>query len=331
LNPRLLVGRLRDAWLEYPGVRQRIAAAPAGPPIFLTGTHRSGTTWLAKMLAASGIWYVHEPFSPQKGRWPRSFEYRQIEHPNPAVDALFEDVLAGGFREALNLPNADHPLMPLRVFRPKFQRLLIKDPLACLLTEYLTRRFNLQTLILFRHPAGFVSSVCRLGWPRGAFLRQLLADDALMAAHLEPHRSLLERYAQEDSIASASVLHGALSSVLWRFVQDGIGTAVQFEVLCSDPLEQLKHLFWQLGLPYSDEVRESHRHSCFGTPQSIDSYHPHAVNRNSMAMASAWKTQIRSTELQQIRGIWEQFDVPLYRERIDWDPRENAEISGVVR
>ena len=34
-------------------------------PILVTGAHRSGTTWIAKMLAlAPGVGYIHEPFSP---------------------------------------------------------------------------------------------------------------------------------------------------------------------------------------------------------------------------------------------------------------------------
>ncbi len=34
-------------------------------PILVTGAHRSGTTWIGKMLAlAPGVGYVHEPFSP---------------------------------------------------------------------------------------------------------------------------------------------------------------------------------------------------------------------------------------------------------------------------
>lgn len=168
MNWKLTAGKLRDAWLAYPEQRRAYRSVPTGKPIFLTGTHRSGTTWLAKMLAAGGIWYVHEPFFPGKGRWPRSFDFRESGTPDPAIDALFSDVLNGGFRRALNLPNADHPLMPLRLFRPRFNRILVKDPIACLLTEYLTRRFDLQTLILFRHPASFVASLCRLGWPRGS-------------------------------------------------------------------------------------------------------------------------------------------------------------------
>jgi LPS sulfotransferase NodH len=318
MNWKLLAGRLRDAWLDYPAARQRIAAVPAGPPIFLTGTHRSGTTWLAGMLAASGICYSHEPTAPKKGRWSQNLEYRASGIVDPNLDTLFEDVLAGGFRAALRLPNSDHPLMPLRLLRPRFRRVLIKDPLACLMSAYLSKRFQMQTLILFRHPAGFVSSVCRLGWPRGQFLRQFLADDVLMAAHLEQHRALLERYAGEDSIASATVLHAALNTVLWDFAQAGVGTALSFEALCADPINQLEHLFGTLGLPYNDGVRAAHSTACLGKEQAIGAYHPHAINRNSIAMASAWKVQLSKDEVAEVRGLWEQFDVPLYRDVADW-------------
>ena len=33
-------------------------------PILVTGSHRSGTTWVGKMLAATGsVGYIHEPFN----------------------------------------------------------------------------------------------------------------------------------------------------------------------------------------------------------------------------------------------------------------------------
>jgi hypothetical protein len=319
---KLLAGRLFDACRDYPAVRRAIAAVPAGRPIFLTGTHRSGTTWLAKMLAESGIWYVHEPFSPKKGRRARSFEFREPDVRDPRIDALFSEVLAGGFREALNLRNADHPLMPLRWMPPNFQRVLVKDPLACLLTEYLTRHFGLQSLILFRHPAGFAASVSRLGWPRGAFLRHFLADSALMNAHLEKHRPLLEKYADEESLASAAVLHGSLSSVLWDFVERGVGRALIFEELCSDPLPRLQALFASLDLPYDERVREAHRKACLGEILSPQDYHPHAVVRNSIAMSRSWVNQLDAGQSRHVRDIWEQFEIPLYRAESDWSREE---------
>ncbi|HUH21151.1 MAG TPA: hypothetical protein VLZ09_04715, partial [Gaiellaceae bacterium] len=50
--------------------------ASAKRPILVTGAHRSGTTWVGKMLAlAPGVGYVHEPFNPRfsAGRFDRYF------------------------------------------------------------------------------------------------------------------------------------------------------------------------------------------------------------------------------------------------------------------
>src|SRR5690242_1511734 len=41
------------------------ASKDRGRPILVTGAHRSGSTWVGKMLAlAPGIGYIHEPFNP---------------------------------------------------------------------------------------------------------------------------------------------------------------------------------------------------------------------------------------------------------------------------
>ena len=40
-------------------------SANNGKPILVTGTHRSGTTWTARMLAAAPeLGYIWEPFNP---------------------------------------------------------------------------------------------------------------------------------------------------------------------------------------------------------------------------------------------------------------------------
>ena len=82
---KLTLGKLADAWTTYPATRAALSNFPPGPPIFVTGTHRSGTTWVSKMLAVPGLWHVHEPFSPLKGAWPETFTYLRPdgEAPNP--------------------------------------------------------------------------------------------------------------------------------------------------------------------------------------------------------------------------------------------------------
>ena len=238
MNWKLTTGKLVKAWQDYPEQRSAIARVPGGRPIFVTGTHRSGTTWFASMLAASGIWYIHEPFSPLKHRWKEWLSYQSPKGRSPEVDQLMESVLSNQFPEAVNTVNVDHPLMALRLFSAPIRRMMIKDPLACLMTEYLTTTFDLETLILFRHPCGFVASIRRLGWPCGAPLKRFLQNPELMAEHLHRYQDLLEKYCDEDTIESATVLYGCLTTILWDCVQQDIGKPLFFEELCQNPLDE---------------------------------------------------------------------------------------------
>lgn len=73
-----------------------------------------------------------------------------------------------------------------------------------------------------------------------------------------------------------------------------------------------------LGLPYEDHVRAVHERACLGSDRPHDAYRTHEVNRNSIAMATAWHGELAARDLAVIRDIWERFDVPLYRDDADW-------------
>jgi len=316
---KLTVGRLRDAWRDSSEDRTALATFPAGPPIFLGGTHRSGTTWVGSMLAEPGLWYLHEPFNPNKKIWKESFTYANPESARPDVNLYVTALLAGKHRTTSLYRHTDHCLMPLRVFRPVIKRVLIKDPLACLLAGYLAKKFEFRTRILFRHPAGFVSSVHRLGWPTGGFLKQFLQRPDLMQDHLEPYRELMERHQDRNDIASAAVLHGVLNVVQWNQIQQNSEIRWhRFEDLCEDPINQFRMIFQELSLPYTPETEQRHRALCHGDAQNPTDYRTHSVARNSQAMAESWKRQLNADQTAQIRSFWEQFDVDLYRSESEW-------------
>lgn len=316
---KLTVGKLAHAWRDYPRQRRELASQPPGPPIFVTGTHRSGTTWFAKMLAVPGLWYVHEPFNPNKHLWREAFTYARPDSCRPEIDAYTHRLLRGQLRQTLNLANADHPWMPLRLLSQPVRRVMIKDPLACLLTGYLTAHFNLTTVVLFRHPAGFVASVTRLGWPSGEFLRDFLTRGPLMADHLEPYRELMERHVQGVGVEAAAVLHGVLNTVIWN--QAEANPTIRrfcFEELCRDPITAFAGLFSEMGLTYTDATREHHTALCLnGSPNPSD-YHAHAVARKSTAMAASWRQQLTPDQIGAVRRIWNQFHTPLYLDDEQW-------------
>jgi hypothetical protein len=216
------------------------------------------------------------------------------------------------------MAGTEHSLMPLRLFKPSFNRVLLKDPLACLMSEYLTQKFQFQTLVLFRHPAGFVSSLKRLGWPGVAPIRRFLACKPLMQDWLAPYQDLMEGALSGDNIRSYSVLHGCLNKVLWGFVQRNENMkALQFEPLCSDPIQEFQHLYDELNLPYDDHIKDKHLRMTTGSKEPT--HHPHQIVRNSSRMEDRWKRELSQKERSEIREIWNAFDIPMYCKESDWN------------
>src|SRR5690349_12629876 len=81
-------------------------SVPAQPPILVTGTHRSGTTWIGRIIAADpSIGYIHEPFTLgcRRGVFPYRIPYWYYRVPPSAPPAglveAYEDLL--GFHYAL--------------------------------------------------------------------------------------------------------------------------------------------------------------------------------------------------------------------------------------
>jgi hypothetical protein len=322
---KLLLGQLLSSYRRYYGEHKAMLALSPGMPIFITGAYRTGTTWFANMLAIPGIWYFHEPFNPNKGIWQEEFTYFNGNAGNKGADKIMEGILSqrlksGPIAPILHQPRSDHWLMPARILSPKVNRILIKDPIACLMSEYLTQKFHLQTLVLFRHPAGFVGSLKLLQWPVSPRIRQFLYNRDLMEHFLHPYESLMSAVLKKDTIETIAVLYGCINTVLWSFITRNIDMkALIFEEYCSSPLEKFQLLFQSLQLPYNDIIREMHIQLCLKQKSGRDNYRPHDINRNSYDMAFRWKRLLTADEVNKVRSVWEQFELPLYRSAEEWE------------
>ncbi|HAX71138.1 MAG TPA: sulfotransferase family protein, partial [Anaerolineae bacterium] len=148
-------------------------------PILVTGSHRSGTTWVGKMLAADvDTAYISEPLNvlhrPGVYRVPVKYWYTYITEENEAgYLSAFHELLNFQYHlllEIRSIRSVKDFLRMGRDFRIFFngsmhgQRALIKDPFAVFSTPWFAKRLNCQVVITARHPGGFVSSLKRLGW-----------------------------------------------------------------------------------------------------------------------------------------------------------------------
>ena len=315
---KLAAGQAWSAWRRFPATRRALLAARPGPPILVTGVYRSGTTWTGAMLAPAGLWHLHEPFNPNRGLWEEELAYAEPGSARPDVDRLVLRLLGGGHRATLRLPRSGRWFMPLRLLPITPRRVLIKDPSAALLSEYLVRRHGMRAVIVFRHPAAVVGSLLRLGWPTGSLVRRLLASPALVEGPLRPAAAAMEEAAGRSDAFSGAVFCACVATVLWDFSERDPESMlrVSFEELCRDPIGGFRALLERLDLAYDERVRREHVRLTAGEGNGAEG--EHGVVRATAELADRWRTHVSAADLAVIRSTWERFGPPLYRDAIDW-------------
>ena len=149
-------------------------------PILVTGAHRTGTTWVGKMLSANPqTAYISEPLNvlhrPGVLRACVNNWYAYITEKNEnAYLGTFNELFGYHyhlFDEIKSLRSSKDFLRmgrDLGIFlrgRTFHQRPLLKDPFAVFSLPWFAERLNCQVVVTVRHPAGFASSLKRLNWP----------------------------------------------------------------------------------------------------------------------------------------------------------------------
>ena len=303
-------------------------------PILVTGAHRSGTTWVGKMLAASReVGYISEPLNvhhrPGVMRVPVERWYTYICADNQAhyLPAL-EDTI--GFRYQLpaelaalrsikDLMRMGRDWATFTRGRLRGQRPLLKDPFAVFSAAWFVQALDCALVIVVRHPAAFASSLMRLGWPFD--VTDLLLQPLLLRDHLEPYRGQLEKISQtpQDVIAQSALLW----NMIYQFVDQlrvrcPQTILVRHEDLSEQPVRGFRELYAAIGLSFTSRVEgQIRKASASGNPQELSRDAVHSVRLDSRANLKSWQRRISQADIERLRrltaGVAERF----YQER-DW-------------
>jgi hypothetical protein len=288
-------------------------------PILVTGAHRSGTTWVGKMLALSDeVGYIHEPFGKRRNRGITSRPF-QTWYPYVkagSVDASdlrrslertldFEFGVMRGLRSLRSVREA-RPFVEaaaeFRTARKGSLRPLVKDPMALLCAEWVAHEFGAEVIVMIRHPAAFASSLERLQWnhPFDDFLRQ----SELMNEELAPFASEISKFAQRRHpvIDQAILLWRILYSVVARYVDEHrTWKFVRHEDISTEPVTAFAHLYSRLGLSWTDAVaNEIVAHTSDANPSEPGS--PAALRRDTRENAANWRRRLSPAAVDQIRA-----------------------------
>ncbi len=302
-------------------------------PILVTGAHRTGTTWVGKMLAANPrTAYISEPLNvlhrPGVMRAKVAYWYTYVtgENEREYLDTLRETLAyhyhlpaeIGSLRSGRDFLRMGRDLSIFLAGRTFHRRPLLKDPFAVFSLAWFAERLNCQIVVTVRHPAGFASSLKRLNWSFD--FHDLLNQPLLMRDWLEPYRSRMQGMPADDIIGQASLL--------WMMVYESVQKAcgkmplvrvVRHEDLSSDPVPGFRRLYDELGLEFTPRVEQSITESSNSeNPSELSRNNVHSVRLDSRANLHNWKRRLSADEITRVRQLTEEVAY-LYYPDVGWN------------
>ena len=308
--------------------------------IFLSGSHRSGTTWAAKIIAASNsVGYIMEPFNDANNR-PGIFTIK-FGHYYPYISGNRDPQLHQAIKETINykfdfikgLNSIKSGYQFLRLvkdisasswYRISKKRPFIKDPNALFMAEWIHKNFDSDIIILIRHPAAFVSSLILLNWyfPFSDILKQ----ESLISTHLEPFELEIEKFSRkknsliDEAILAWRIIHHIIINYqrlykTWIFIRH--------EDLSRDSEIEFKKIFSRINLKFNGKVKHK-LYELSGLQNPIDTTNKtiplsskKSIQRNSNKNIWNWKNRLSQKQIKYIRNCVEDISSYFYTDK-DW-------------
>jgi hypothetical protein len=290
------------------------------------------------MLAeAPGVFYIHEPFSvtdpPSPGICNARFQY-WFTYITSANELTFYRDMKNTLDLKYNWPAAlksCHSVEDFRKVRREWglfrrhrlegSRLLIKDPIALLSAEWLAGEFDMDVVILIRHPAAFVSSIKKLNWNHPFY--HFIEQPALMKAFLDPFAAEIREYASRDYgvFDQAILLWKLMHYVILQYKERHKSWIyLRHEDVSRDPMTAFADLYERLNLGFCDHARmKILEYSDVRNPADTEAPvgSEMTLKRNSGLNVWNWKNRLTPTEIKTIRERVEPVSNAFYSDA-DW-------------
>ncbi len=305
----------------------------AEKPILITGSHRSGSTWVGRMIAvSSSVGYIQEPFNIQHdigicgARFDHWFTYVSKQNENDFYNLIKNSVgfrynWEGKFKSISNLKDIASMIVrsaQFYTYRYSHVRPLLKDPIALFSADWLASRFDMDVVVIIRHPAAFVASLKAKNWihPFSHFMAQpLLIED-----HLSLFKTEIKKLAEEnhDIIDQAALLWILIHHVIRKYQENHKNWIfVRQEDLSQNPRAGFKEIFNRLGLEFTPRVERTIEK--YSGPSGSNHFAIHkSILRDSRSNVWNWKTRLTKTQVKRIRVRVQDISRAFYSEE-EWE------------
>ena len=295
-------------------------------PILVTGAHRSGTTWVGRMIALSPrTCYLGEVFNLRAGLLDAGLLAHWYQYVTAEKGAAFEPALKRILAYDFCWPGRGgmRRLLPTRLVLFRWTRRwwglprpILKDPFTAMSAEWLAATFPMDVLCLVRHPAGFVDSLKRVGWRFG--FDHFLQQPRLMEDWLQPLAGRLSS-PPSDIVEEGALLWLCVYHVLLAYAErQPEWLCWRVEDISHEPVAAFEEIYDRLDLAYPPRIqRQVMAHSSPDNPVEAPPDHPHLIRRDSRRIQSRWRDRLTADEIARIRDIVEPVAARYYGDA-DW-------------
>ncbi|MFO7890237.1 MAG: sulfotransferase [bacterium] len=302
--------------------------------ILVTGSNRSGTTWVGNILAATGqAKLVYEPFNiayqKNKGNHPPFSNHFHfvLEKETPDVKQYIEKFLKSDnlswIDDFKNKVSLKHFLGATYRYINRFLKSnnkihILKDPIALFSAPWFYDVFNSSVVVLIRHPAAYVASIKRVNWRSNP--KNILNQKEFVKKYLLPLKNEIQAFkpTQNNILEEATLRWKIYHFVIKSYMSEYPWIFIKHEDLCNDPVRQFRSLYSRLNLDFSQKTEEkiSISSESNNDENTIDKK-VHVLERDSKQLIKDWKNRLTNKEIEYVYESTKELSSCFYS-KIDW-------------
>jgi hypothetical protein len=288
-------------------------------PILITGSHRSGTTWVGRTISQhQRVRYVQEPFNvdyPNNGmglKLDTWFTYAESSSHKNEIITGFNNLLqqrpikyalatcrSAGMDIKTPLRFSKH-LMLEHLLSP---RILVKDPIALLSAGWLHETYNFKVICMIRNPLAFIGSLKVTGWDFD--FENFRKQDGLMTGWLNKFSDSIESMCMKENTSDfldrAILLWNILHFVILKYQKKYPNWLfIKHEDISGSPNIGFQEIFNYLELDMNANIQNYiDKYTSQNNPIEVTtSYQP----RNAKLVLHTWKERLSNDEIRRIKA-----------------------------
>ena len=264
--------------------------------MLVAGTGRSGTTWLASIIASQiPCRVMFEPFHSRKVKTFHQFHYFHYMNPSEQDDKLYlysQKIFSGDIKDRW----IDRQVENLF---PKYR--LVKEIRANLFLNWIHLRFpEIPLIFIIRHPCAVVASRLQLKWASDSDIEPFLAQPKLIEDFLKDKLDVIR---QAKTVEEKHALIWCISNLipLKQFERSELNV-IFYENLVLQPEIEIPRIFRAINLDYTETVFK------YVSRPSTTSIRSSAIVTGSDKV-SHWKNELSPQQITNILAVVKAFDL----------------------